>query len=102
MYAIFKSGCRQYKAAKGDQIKVDFISGKAGDKVNLDQVLMVGGQKPVFGSPTVKGAKVSAVIKEQTFNDKILVFKYKRRKNYKVLNGHKQPMTILEIKDIKA
>lgn len=100
MYAVIKAGARQLKVSKGDQVKVDFVNGDVGKEVLFDKVLMVGGGKLVFGQPEVKGATVSAVITAQTHNDKVLVFKYKRRKNYKVLRGHRQPVTMVEIKDI--
>ena len=102
MYAVIKAGTTQYKVSEGDQIDIDRIDGKEGDKVSFDQVLMVGGKKPVFGDPLVKGAKVEAVVKKHSFKPKILVFKFKRRKNYQVKRGHKQLTTKVEISKIKA
>ena len=100
MYAVIKAGGHQYKVSQGDQVKIDLVDGKAGDKITFDQVLMVGGDKPVVGAPLVSGASVEAVIKEQTRDPKVIVFKYKRRKNYKRTKGHKQPVTVVEISKI--
>lgn len=102
MYAIVKAGGHQYKVRQGDQITVDFQAGNVGDKVKLDQVLMVGGTKINLGAPLVQGASVEAVVKAQSHNDKVLIFKYKRRKNYKRTRGHKQPVTVLEISKING
>lgn len=101
MYAVVKAGGHQYRVSQGDQVTVDFLEGKKeGDKVTLDEVLLVGGDKTVVGAPLVKGAKVEATVKAQTHNPKILVFKFKRRKDYKRTKGHKQPVTVLEINSI--
>ena len=100
MFAVVKAGGHQYKVQKGDEIIVDKINGNVGDKVDLDKVLMLGGENPTFGAPFVSGAKVEAVIKNQGRAPKIIVFKYKRTKNYKVNRGHKQPQTTIEIKNI--
>ncbi len=100
MFAVVKSGGHQYKVEKGDEVVVDKINGNVGDSVDLDKVLMLGGETPSFGAPFVKGAKVEAVIKTQNRAPKIIVFKYNRRKNYKVNRGHKQPQTVIEIKNI--
>jgi large subunit ribosomal protein L21 len=102
MYAVIKAGGHQYRVTEGLQFKVDYVSGNIGDKVELDQVLFVNSSKPQHGAPLVKGAKVSATIKEQVRGDKILVFRYKRRKGYKKLRGHKQPFTVLEVNKIHA
>ena len=82
--------------------EVDFLKGNEGDKVTFDQVLMVGGSTPKVGAPLVSGATVEATIKEQTRASKVIVFKYKRRKNYKRTRGHKQPLTIVEIGKING
>ena len=73
----------------------------AGEKYTFQKVLMIGGDKTVIGSPTVAGASVEATIKSQTKGDKVTIFKYKRRKNYKRTQGHRQPITVLEIGKIK-
>lgn len=101
MYAVIKAGGHQYKVQQGEELTVDFLRDKKeGDKVTFDQVLMLGGDELVVGAPLVKGAKVEATVKQQGFNPKILVFKYKRRKNYKRTRGHKQPITVIEIDSI--
>lgn len=102
MYAVIKAGGHQYRVQEGDQITVDLCPGKEGDKITLDQVLMVGGDKPQVGAPFIKGATVEATIKGHQKNDKVLIFKYKRRKNYKKTQGHRQPVTVLTIGKIKG
>ncbi len=102
MYAVIKAGGHQYKVQKGDLLTVDFINGQAGDKVTFDNVLMLGGDKLVVGKPTVQGATVEAVIKEQSHNDKLIIFKYRRRKNYKKRGGHTQAVTVVEVGKISG
>ncbi|MFH1806960.1 MAG: 50S ribosomal protein L21 [Pseudomonadota bacterium] len=103
MYAIIKTGGKQYKVAANDVIKVEKIAAQAGETVTLDEVLMVAGDgAPVVGVPLVKGASVLAEVLEQTKGDKVIVFKKKRRHNYRRKNGHRQNLTVLRIKDIKA
>ena len=101
MYAVLKTGGKQYRVAKGDVIKVEKLDGEAGGKVTLDQILMVGeGEKTTVGSPLVKGAKVTAEILGQDRGPKIIVFKKKRRQNYRRKKGHRQDITVLRITDI--
>lgn len=102
MYAVIKAGGHQYQVSQGETLTVDRIEGNVGDEVKFDKVLMIGGAAPKFGTPLVAGAGVKAVIKEQTRAPKIIVFKYKRRKNYKKQYGHKQPQTVIEIASIDA
>jgi len=102
MYAVIKTGAHQLKVAEGETHTIDRIAGNVGDKVTFDQVLMVGGNNVQLGTPVVNGAKVDAVIKDQKTDDKITVFKYMRRKKYKVTRGHKQPITVVEINKIHA
>ena len=97
MYAVIQSGGHQYKVKQGDQIRVDFINGKEGDAVTFDKVMLLAGDKTTVGAPLVAGAKVAGVIKEQTRDPKIIVFKFRRRKNSKRTRGHKQPITVVEI-----
>ncbi len=102
MFAVIKAGGHQYRVSQGDQITVDFLEGKnEGDKISFSDVLLVGGDKVKVGAPFVAGASVEAVVRKQTFNPKVLVFKFKRRKDYKRTRGHKQPVTVLEISGIK-
>lgn len=103
MYAIIKTGGKQYKVAANDVIKVEKIAAQAGDTVKLEEVLMVAGDgAPKVGAPLVAGASVTAEVLEQAKGDKVIVFKKKRRHNYRRKNGHRQNLTVLRIKDIKA
>jgi len=100
MFAVIKAGAHQYRVQEGDTLRVDLLKGNVGDKVTFDKVLMVGGAKMKVGAPLVGGAKVEATIKEQARDPKVVIFKYKRRKNYKRTRGHKQPITLVEINKI--
>lgn len=95
--AIFQTGGKQYRVSVGDIVKVEKLN--ADGKVEFDQVLMVGDK---VGNPTVDGAKVVAEVLEQKRGDKILVFKKKRRQNYRRTRGHRQYITVLKITDIKG
>ena len=96
-FAIFQTGGKQYRVANGDIIKVEKLN--ATGSIEFDQVLMVGDK---IGTPIVEGAKVVAEVVEQKRADKILVFKKKRRQNYRRTAGHRQFITVLKITDIKA
>lgn len=101
MYAIVETGGKQYKVAKGDLIKVEKIGGELGDEVELDRVLLIKGEDDMtVGTPTVAGAKVVGKITGQGRGEKIVVFKYKRRKNYRRKQGHRQYLTWIKIEDI--
>lgn len=103
MFAIVKTGGKQYKVQKDDVIKVEKLDAKAGDKINLDEVLFVSNDgKTTIGEPTVKGASVEAEVIAQDRAPKIIVFKKKRRQNYRRKKGHRQDITVLRIKDVKA
>lgn len=103
MYAVIKTGGKQYKVQKDDVIRVEKLDAEAGKSVTLDEVLMVNdGKKSTIGAPLVSGAKVTAEVVEQTRGDKVIVFKKKRRQNYRRKKGHRQDLTVLRIKDIKA
>tara|TARA_Y100001970_G_C13887548_1_gene676996 strand:- start:56 stop:367 length:312 start_codon:yes stop_codon:yes gene_type:complete len=102
MYAVFKAGGHQYRAKAGDIIEMDKVVGSVGDVVEFKEVLLVGDKEVKVGAPVVEGASVEATIKEHKRQDKIIVFKYKRRKNYKRTRGHKQPVTVVEVKSIKS
>lgn len=95
--AIFQTGGKQYRVSEGDIVKVEKLN--ATGSVEFDQVLMVGDK---VGTPFVDGARVVAEIIEQKRDDKILVFKKKRRQNYRRTAGHRQFITVLKIKSIKA
>ena len=101
MYAIVKTGGKQYQVASGDQVRVEKLPGNVGDTLELDDVLMVVEDgKAVIGQPAVEGAKVIATISEQGKHRKIKVFKKKRRKGYRLMKGHRQPYTSLKINEI--
>jgi large subunit ribosomal protein L21 len=103
MYAVIKTGGKQYRVASGEVIKVERLDGEVGDTLAFDQVLMVGGEDgaaPRIGAPLVAGASVTAEVLEQGKAPKILVFKKKRRKNYRRRRGHRQMQTVLRIRDI--
>lgn len=103
MFAVIKTGGKQYKVAKNDVIVVEKLLGEAGAKVALDEVLLVGGEGDAkVGAPMVVGASVAAEIIEQTRGDKVIIFKKKRRKNHRRKNGHRQDLTVLRITDINA
>ena len=100
MFAVVRTGAKQYRVAEGDVIKVERLSGEAGDTVTLGEVLMLGGDAPEIGAPTVAGASVAAEILEQGRDDKIIVFKKRRRQNYRRKKGHRQHLTVLRIDEI--
>ncbi|SNB47851.1 50S ribosomal protein L21 [Geobacter sp. DSM 9736] len=102
MYAVIKTGGKQYKVSEGDLLKVEKLDGAVGDTVELSEVLMVGGEKVSIGTPLVPSASVVGKIVEQGKGKKILVFKSKRRKDSRKLRGHRQPRTILRIEKINA
>lgn len=103
MYAIIRTGGKQYHVEAGDTLRVEKLSGEIGDTVELSDVLLVGdGETVKVGKPVVEGAKVTARIKEQGRDKKVLVFKKKRRKAYRVKNGHRQHYTALDIQEISA
>lgn len=103
MFAIVKTGGKQYRVTKGDVVKLEKIEGEVGAKIALDNVLLVNdGNKSTIGTPTVEGAAVSAEILEQKRDGKIIIFKKKRRKNHRRKNGHRQSVTVVRITDIAA
>ena len=103
MYAVIRSGGKQYKVSKDDIISVEKLTAEAGDKISIDEVLMISEKDNlILGDPIIKGATVNAEVLEQTRAKKIIVFKKKRRQNYRRKNGHQQNLTTLKIVDIKA
>lgn len=103
MYAIIRTGGKQYQVASGDRLRVEKLSGNVGESVNLEDVLMVvDGDNIRIGRPVVEGAKVVAKIAEQGRAKKVLVFKKKRRKGYRLKKGHRQDYTALQIEEIQA
>jgi large subunit ribosomal protein L21 len=101
MYAVIKTGGKQYRVSANDTLIIEKIAGDAGAMVEFGEVLMVGGNgTPVIGSPTVAGAKVTAEVVEQGRADKVIAFKKRRRKNSRRKRGHRQEQTTVRIKDI--
>lgn len=102
MYAVIRTGGKQYKVKAGDVLRVEKLEKNLGDEFDLADVLFVSGQSSHFGSPLVKDAKVTAVVTNQSKAPKIIIFKRKRRQGYRRLTGHRQPYTELFIKAIVA
>ena len=104
MYAVIRTGGKQYRVSKDDVIAIEKLDGKAGDKIKFDEVLMLGeaGKEPKIGEPVVQGASVTAEVLDQARADKITVIKFRRRKNYHRTKGHRQHETVLKITDISA
>jgi large subunit ribosomal protein L21 len=102
MYAVIKTGGKQYRVTEGQTLRVEKLPGKEGDKVTFGEVLLVGGDSPKIGQPLVQGASVAAQITAHDRGKKIVVFKFRRRKNYRRKNGHRQPYTELKITGIQA
>ena len=101
MFAVIKTGGKQYKVAPNDVLRIEKIAGEPGDTVELGSVLMVGGEDGLtIGAPLVEGAAVAAEVLEQARADKIIVFKKKRRKNHRRRNGHRQHETVLRVTEI--
>lgn len=99
MFAVIKTGGKQYKVAKDDIIAVEKIAVDAGSSVTFDQVLLVGDK---VGAPVVDGASVTAEVLEQFRDKKVIVFKKKRRQNYRRKNGHRQALTLVKITGISG
>jgi large subunit ribosomal protein L21 len=102
MYAVIKTGGKQYRVSAGDTLRIEKLPGDVGATLEFGEVLMVGGEKVAVGAPLLKGAKVTAQILEQDKAKKIVVFKMRRRKNYRRKNGHRQPYTAVKITGIQA
>ena len=101
-YAIIRSGGKQYRVAEGDTVRVDLMSGAAGDKIKFDDVLMIGGDEPKIGKPLVKGAAVEAEIIGETKGDKLVVFKFRKRKRSRRKAGHRQHFTSVKITKVQG
>jgi large subunit ribosomal protein L21 len=100
--AVIRAGGRQYRVAEGDVLKLNKLSGSPGDKVEFGEVLVLGGDTPKFGKPTVQGAKVTAEIVRQGRGEKLVIFKFKRRKKYRRKQGHRQDFTEVKITGIQG
>ena len=102
MFAVIQTGGKQYRVAQGDLLRVEKLPGDVGASVVFDKVLLLGGDAVKVGTPLVAGAKVQAEIVAQERGPKIIVFKFRRRKNYRRKNGHRQPYTELKITGVTA
>jgi large subunit ribosomal protein L21 len=103
MYAVFKTGGKQYRASQGEKLKIEKLDAAAGDTVEFGEVLMVGeGAAVQVGKPLLSGAKVTGKVVAQDRHDKISVIKFRRRQGYKRMHGHRQPFTLVEITGIAA
>ncbi len=103
MFAVIRTGGKQYKVAKDDVISVEKLGGEPGSTIELGEVLIVGeGASATTGTPIVAGAAVSATVLEQKRGDKVIIFKKRRRHNYRRKNGHRQAITVLRIDEIRT
>lgn len=103
MFAIIKTGGKQYKVAENDILRVEKLDAQPGTSVELNEVLLINdGKNDHFGMPTIAGAKVVATVVEQMRDRKVIIFKKTRRHNYRRKNGHRQPLTVLKITKIAA
>ena len=100
MYAIIETGGKQYTVEAGDKLRVEKLDAKEGDVVTFDKVVFVSGDEPKVGTPYVEGAKVEAKVLAQAKAKKVIVYKYKSKKNERKKNGHRQPYTLVEITGI--
>ena len=102
MYAVIRTGGKQYKVQAGDVIQVEKLAQDLGAEFDINEVLLVGGETTLVGQPLVKGAKVTAVVTKQAKTRKLIVFKKKRRQGYRKLNTHKQEFTEIFVKAITS
>ena len=100
MYAIIKTGGKQYKVTEGDKLQVEKLDAKVGSKVIFDEVVAVGGDKLKVGTPFVAGYTVEAKVLEHGKGEKLVIYKYKAKKDYRRKNGHRQPYTMVKITEI--
>jgi large subunit ribosomal protein L21 len=100
MYAVIKTGGKQYRVAADDVLTVEKLAGQPGDKIEFNEVLMVGGDSVKIGSPLISGALVKAEVVEQTRGPKVIAFKKRRRKNSRRKRGHRQDLTTVKITEI--
>lgn len=101
MYAVIRTGGKQYRVAANQVVEVEKLDAAPGTTIAFDEVLMVGdGDNATVGTPLVAGASVSATVLDQTRGEKVIVFKKRRRKNYRRRNGHRQYLTMVRVTDI--
>jgi large subunit ribosomal protein L21 len=102
MYAVVRAGGKQLRVSPGDVVQIEKISGDPGERIELSDVLMIGGEAVRVGSPTVEGARVVATIEGETKGPKLRIFKHKRRKRYRLHQGHRQHYTRIRIESIEV
>ena len=103
MYAVIKTGGKQYRVVPGEKLKVEKLAGDVGSDIVIDQVLMVAdGDNVTVGAPVVKGASVKATVVSHGRHDKVMIFKMRRRKHYRKTQGHRQDYTEIQIQQIAA
>jgi large subunit ribosomal protein L21 len=103
VYAVFRTGGKQYRARQGERLRVERLDAAVGDAIEFDQVLMVGeGADVKVGAPLVAGGKVEGKVVAQGKDDKIMIVKFRRRKHYRRVKGHRQPFTEVEITSISG
>ena len=103
MYAVIKTGGKQYRVSAGDKLKVEKLVGDVGSDVTIDQVLMLAdGDNVTIGAPVIAGASVQAKVLSHGRGDKVMIFKFRRRKHYRKTQGHRQDYTEIQIGDIAS
>lgn len=103
MFAVIKTGGKQYRVSAGDEFTVEKLAAGAGEKISFNEVLMLGGDTPVIGTPLVEGASVEAEVVDQTRGPKVVTFKKRRRKHgSKRIKGHRQHLTLVRITEVLA
>lgn len=103
MYAIFEDGSHQFRVSEGDRVVVDRRAGERGSELVFSKVLLIAGEgEPTIGAPVIEGARVVAKIVDQVRDKKIIIQKFRRRKNMRRRNGHRQPHTVVEIVSVSA
>lgn len=100
--AVIRTGGRQYLVSEGETVRVEKLAGDPGSKIEFAEVLLIGGDSPKLGKPLVSGAKVSGEIVAQGRGEKLVIFKFRRRKKYRRKNGHRQAFTAVRITSIQG
>lgn len=103
MYAVIETGGKQYRVAAGDKLRIEKLQAGEGEEISFDKVLLLGkDDAPVIGSPYVEGASVSGKVISHGKDDKVIVFRYRRKKNYRKFRGHRQQFSYVQIDGING
>jgi large subunit ribosomal protein L21 len=102
MYAVVEINGKQYRAEQGAVLRVDRLEAEKGAALSMDKVLLLSGDKVTVGSPYVQGAAVKVIVQEEIKGDKVVVFKYKPKKDYRRTKGHRERYTLLKVEEIKG